>query len=134
MKTCSKCGVERPYSDFWKRGGNRNGYQSYCKPCVRQRSREYDTPYRRRRQAEDPNYFRRRDLKAKYGLTIEQAEAMVAAGCGVCDTSRNLQIDHNHETGEVRGALCIRCNTLIGHLEKSPQLVEAWVGWGSDDQ
>ena len=30
---------------------------------------------------------------------------------------RGGMIDHNHITGEVRGVLCNRCNTIVGSLE-----------------
>ena len=31
-----------------------------------------------------------------------------------CPTGRRLAIDHNHETGIVRGLLCLKCNTALG--------------------
>ena len=35
--------------------------------------------------------------------------------CAICgDENVKLQIDHDHETGKVRGRLCPRCNTMLG--------------------
>ena len=33
-------------------------------------------------------------------------------------------IDHNHDTGEVRGVLCSACNSLIGYAKDSIETLE----------
>lgn len=51
--------------------------------------------------------------------------------CAICfkhekTFSRLLAVDHNHETGIVRGILCNNCNTMIGMaLESEDILLEA---------
>ena len=43
--------------------------------------------------------------------------------CAICgDECLRLHIDHNHDTGRVRGLLCGRCNTGIGLLGDSAEL------------
>ena len=41
--------------------------------------------------------------------------------CAICNiyptTKRRLGVDHNHNTGQIRGILCTRCNSLIAALE-----------------
>lgn len=37
--------------------------------------------------------------------------------CG-CSPSYRLAVDHSHETGAIRGLLCVGCNTSLGALEK----------------
>lgn len=65
-------------------------------------------------------------LKTRYGLTPEQVEAMsIAQGgqCAVCKKPiEKFHIDHNHNTGAVRGLLCHRCNVRIGGWDD-----EAWL-------
>lgn len=69
-------------------------------------------------------------LKIKYGLTIGDYEDMFFRQKGVCAICKrpsltknkrfkNLFIDHNHETGEIRGLLCNNCNLAIGYFEES---------------
>lgn len=64
----------------------------------------------------------------KYGLTVEMYEAMLAeqgGRCAICDaTSAGRSgawcIDHCHETNEVRGLLCVKCNAGLGSFSDNP--------------
>jgi hypothetical protein len=75
---------------------------------------------------------RRSLLKKKYGLSLEQYEAMSEAqghSCAICGGHREqehtgkLIVDHCHATGAVRGLLCNTCNRGIGLLKDDPQLL-----------
>lgn len=75
---------------------------------------------------------RARNLRFYYGLNTEQYDAMVAAQGGVClickrkcRTRAFLSVDHDHETGDIRGLLCKDCNTAIGIMGDNPELLEA---------
>lgn len=69
-------------------------------------------------------------LRRKYGLTIGQFELLLSAQfntCAICyDAFYNglcePVVDHDHETGRVRGLLCHRCNHALGHLRDSPEI------------
>lgn len=74
--------------------------------------------------------YARRHRLAKLGLTEDTYEAMVAAQdgecgiCGrVCPSGRRLAVDHDHQTGRVRGLLCLRCNRCLGQFEDNPGLL-----------
>lgn len=55
--------------------------------------------------------------QTNYGISTEEADEIKAIGCYVCGTEENLCVDHNHETGKVRGCLCKRCNSALGFLD-----------------
>jgi len=61
-------------------------------------------------------------LKSKYGIGLKEYKRMFRAQKGVCAICRrkpkpgkNLHVDHDHATGEVRGLLDYYCNRrLVG--------------------
>jgi hypothetical protein len=70
---------------------------------------------------------RAKRLWNNYKLTIAQYDTILAWQGGVCYgchqpepvKGRRLSVDHDHDTGEVRGLLCSRCNPIIGKLENA---------------
>lgn len=57
-------------------------------------------------------------LRRRYGITLEQKEALVSSQggtCVFCDRAATY-VDHDHETGRVRGVLCNPHNTFLGRM------------------
>jgi hypothetical protein len=78
------------------------------------------------------NDAHRRRLNVKYRLTPEAYAALLAEQAGCCaicgrraeeSTGKVLSIDHDHETGRVRGLLCSHCNRGLGHFLDSEPLL-----------
>lgn len=70
----------------------------------------------------------------QYGITVEDYDRMLAAqggGCAICggtDPQRNRKwfcVDHDHETGVVRGLLCMNCNDGLGRFADDPAQLRA---------
>jgi hypothetical protein len=66
-------------------------------------------------------------LKRKFGLTPAEYESKLAAqggGCALCGRApapgRQLDIDHDHKTGAVRGLVCNTCNQGLGQFRDDP--------------
>ena len=67
--------------------------------------------------------------KAAFGLTPEDYATLLARQGGVCaicvqrPVSKRLAVDHDHNTGEIRGLLCSRCNwELLPALHHSMEI------------
>lgn len=107
-----------------------------------ERDREKIKAQRRARYWANPEKFReqgRRQRKPiynvtarvkKYGLTVEQYQALLAAHNGKCaacgdDFGKRNHIDHCHTTGVVRGLLCNNCNLGVGHFRDDPRRLES---------
>ncbi len=69
----------------------------------------------------------------KYGITIKDYDAMFLEQRGVCkicslpQTNKrciHLCVDHDHDTGKVRGLLCDPCNRAIGLLKDDERLLQ----------
>lgn len=72
-------------------------------------------------------------LRRAYGITVEyyrDLERRQEGKCAICgseptdENRKKLQVDHDHETGKVRGLLCRPCNTALGLLQDNAALVE----------
>ena len=128
MKRCRECGKVKSIDDFYNRSASPDGKQGYCKPCQNVRKKRYDE--------KNPSRHYATRLKAKYGITIEDYEQMLAeqGGCAICGaaepfgrSNRYFHVDHCHTTGRVRGVLCANCNTALGLLGDDPQRLAAAV-------
>lgn len=130
-KRCFCCGEVKPTTEFTRRNYNgRRVFYSYCKECKNKKAKEYrlENPEKIKRT------HRKSDLKKQYGLTMEDVEIMLKnqnCKCAICgkelflqgaseDKTKIAHVDHNHETGKVRGLLCNDCNRGIGLLKDNP--------------
>jgi hypothetical protein len=80
-------------------------------------------------------------LKRTYGITSTDYKTMLEAQdhkCGVCGSEGftmkkehkvKLVVDHDHETGEVRGLLCHNCNRALGLFHDDPEALMKAIKW-----
>lgn len=70
---------------------------------------------------------RRRQLQWAYGITDEHYDAMrYTQGncCAICFTNTKLYVDHDHQTGTIRGLICHRCNVGLGLFGDDPLAIQ----------
>ena len=93
------------------------------------RYRAYQAEYRdrpERKRAMRDLYYRR-----TYGISADEADAILEAQdhrCAICMKPAparlaSMHLDHDHDTGAVRGFLCLDCNQALGKLRDSPDLL-----------
>jgi hypothetical protein len=107
LRKCPDCN-ETKSRDQFPRGG------TYCKPCHNRRTR---ASMRRN------GGSRRYHLRQRYGLEPDDVEALIrdqSGVCAICMKRPATQVDHDHNTGIVRGILCIYCNSAMGAFRDSP--------------
>lgn len=71
-------------------------------------------------------------LMRTYGITVEEYQRIYEYQGGLCyickratGRRKRLAVDHDHETGYVRGLLCSQCNNrVLGHLRDDPEAFE----------
>jgi len=122
MKKCSKCHVVKSLSEFYiiKHSGNPHGS---CKECFKKRSKESSQRLGR-------NHRKNIELQWFYGIGLNDYNEMLEAQGGQCvcgatqgrSNKEALHVDHDHNTGLIRGLLCHRCNRAIGLVDDPESL------------
>jgi hypothetical protein len=130
-KVCTKCKVDRPVSEFYPRKNRGpNALTSWCKVCLFALRRGHHSKKPRQR----GDYMR----LWHYGITPEVYEAMLLRADGRCECCGGPfaggvpQIEHNHQTGRVRGLVCHKCNRAIAVIE-DPSLFASASRWVASD-
>lgn len=139
MKTCSKCHVTKVLIDFHSSGYKKDKKSPWCKLCVYQCVKESKA---RRREAMGPaawaEQLKNTRLKHTYGISLTDYKQMLidqGRTCKICGSSNAggshniFHVDHSHTTGKVRGLLCTSCNSAIGFLKDSPEILEKAINY-----
>ncbi len=94
-RVCKTCSVEKNENEFSLYKGEK--YRRWhCKECTVNKHRAW-----------------------RYDITLEKViECQNQSTCDICKTEfktkNSRKFDHSHVTGEFRGVLCQRCNSMIG--------------------
>ena len=113
-KQCTKCDAVKEARYFTIAYATRDGLSHRCKECV-------------------SAVCTKSNKRRKYGMDDSAIIAMLASqgnGCPIClkpivfgERKNNFHIDHDHQTGEVRGILCETCNPGLGKFDDDPARV-----------
>jgi recombination endonuclease VII len=145
---------------FYRDAAGRDGHRPECKECTSSRRL---TRYRANREAEiarvqgwqrenaehvkayQARYREQRDYRAEhlrrtFGMTQGDYDAMLldqGGGCAICGRAprpgKHLHVDHDHDTGRVRGLLCFSCNVGVGNFHHDTERIARAAEYLDDD-
>lgn len=140
---CRKCGELKSREDFVKDRGRANGVFPWCKTChvtsqIAYRRKKVDGDGSGERFCEwcekdiSGTHWNRKYCSSKckdqtrrvayFGMTPKEHKALIASNKGKCpicmkNVRSRWNVDHNHDTGLVMGAVCTGCNVgVLAHV------------------
>ena len=114
----------------------REMYKKYEK-TKRKRDPEKHKAYHKAYREKNKDKRKNGMLLWRFNITLEEYQVLFEAQGGVCklcgleesarknhsEEKRMLAVDHDHNTGAIRGLLCASCNVKLGHYEGLKLLV-----------
>jgi 5-methylcytosine-specific restriction endonuclease McrA len=122
LQFCPLCQNSKLLMEFHASTRGKSG--GYCIECKRKKNRQHYLAH--------PGDRTDTHRQRTYGVSPEDYEAMMLEqerSCGICKrpfegmASRSIHIDHDHQTGAVRGILCQNCNNGAALLLDNPDLI-----------
>lgn len=124
-KICSACRADLPLSSFDKNRAAKDGLANQCHECLKVSRRKWREAH--------PDRHKARHVKNRYGIALDEYQAMKARADGKCPVCgdppalpfNTFDLDHDHETGLIRGLLCRPCNIALGGARDNPTILRA---------
>lgn len=116
-------------------------YYEKHKEEVKKRTKEHPSCIKARenyrKKPETQALYRNNMLMKTYGITSEDYERMLeeqefcCAGCNThqLELKQRLHVDHDHETGVVRGLLCGNCNRALGLVKDNIKTLQSLINY-----
>lgn len=124
MRTCNTCKIEKSLDEYYADKQCKEGRRSQCKVCKDHQTEKWRERNRDKYNADMRDYNKKHynTLRLyRYDLSRGDYNAILIAQqnvCAICNKTnpskkRSLAVDHNPQTGEVRGILCYGCNRAL---------------------
>ena len=127
-KRCSCCKSVLPILNFLKNRTKKDGYNTEREICRKKNDKRYTgTNKKRNIVAKNKKDY---NLLINYGITIDDFNQMIQNQkncCAICQKTLSVQefhVDHCHQSGQVRGLLCQKCNLGLGFFKDDAILLQ----------
>lgn len=145
---CKACEKEYKQTDAYKKTHAKRNLERYHKDKkkIQARRKELYDPVQKREYNQD-YYQRNREkvleqkkltyergdwYKHRFGITFDSVMELKEEqdyACAICgkpeeDNGKMLAVDHCHTSGRIRGLLCSKCNTGLGHFDDNTETMK----------
>ncbi len=147
MKKCIECQTMKPVGDFHKDKSRADGLSNRCKSCrckyeevIQKNCVACGDMFSVSGKAKAQKYCGRvcQRVHIRFGIDEYKLEDLLLRSdykCAICGNPETnidkrtgkvyeLCIDHDHQTGEVRGVLCCSCNAAIGYFKDNIEIMQ----------
>lgn len=97
--------------------------------------RAYERAYYNENRSNTKEKRRDTELKKSYGISLNEFNELFKLQDNKCANRKcsgvctRWGLDHDHKTGKVRGILCSNCNTSLGLVKDSVDVLEGLIGY-----
>ena len=123
-KICKECQVEKAYDKFAINQYGKNNRILRRPVCIECYSKKKQIPAKLRKQ-----YYEKFPPKA----LGEEFQCPVCNKKYIRKFNNDTVLDHNHDTGEIRGYLCGSCNASIGKFNEDTDILARAILWLNGD-
>lgn len=85
--------------------------------------------------------MRKRRIYKAYGLSFDEYLNLIQSQnntCKICKAAfkrtKDIHVDHNHNTGKIRGILCSNCNRCLGLLKDNITVLQNAIEYLSKEE
>jgi hypothetical protein len=129
VKKCCACSETKELDCFYTDNSTPDKKVYSCIPCYEKRRLERKKQNPEKHLKNTQSFW----LKHRYNITLDEYTEMLenqegkCAICGRPDSGKKANkafcVDHCHETGKVRGLLCMPCNRSLGQFQDNADIL-----------
>lgn len=147
-KECSKCSKFLPFKDFGKDSKVKCGLTASCRECTNSRFQRWRSSLSEVEKVNKAKRYkqnlvdkgkvltkeqrREKHLKYYYNITRKHYNNMLElqySKCLICKCTLSDKfrghVDHDHQSGVIRGILCRSCNLGLGHFRDDENILQS---------